>query len=136
MDVAKKALAVYLMAAALVVAAHFMFSSFYREVVDPIAVWGVLDWFMAVGIVAALGVHARRVRAADEASGPAGLAANAALWITLLLALWFFWNWFDFLNLETDAQSVVSQTIWAIIDPLFVLVACATGRYLWQHADG
>ena len=138
MDAAKKLAAVYLMGSALVVAAHFVFSSFYRDVVDPIAVWGVLDWFMALGIVLALAAHVHRKRALEQGPGDAPsrayVEANLALFATAFLGLWFFWNWFDFLNLEVEAQGVVNQTVWAVIDPLFVLVAGATGRCLWRKA--
>ena len=135
MDAARKPLGIYLLGSALVVAVHFVFSPFYRDALDPIAVWSVLDWFMAVGIVVAVVVNVRRGLAAERAAGSeagaaASLAANAAKWLTILLALWFFWNWFDFLTLEADVQAMPNLIMWSFIDPLYAMVAAATGRSL------
>ena len=139
MNAAKKVVAVYLLITALVVAVHFVFSPFYRDVLDPIEVWSVLDWFMAVGVVIVVVANVRRGLAAEradasEASAAASLTANVAKWASILLALWFFWNWFDFLTLEEDVQGWVFLMNWSIVDPLFVMVAAATGRRLL--ADG
>lgn len=135
MDAVWKALGVYLLVSSLVVGVHFVFSPFYRDALDPIEVWAVLDWFMAVGILAAVVVNVRRALAAERVAGSAAgaaalLAANAGKWIAILLALWFFWNWFDFLTVAADVQALPNLVMWSFIDPLYAMVAAATGRSL------
>ena len=44
MDMVRKLLAVFCLAVALLVAVHFVFNSFYRDLLDTVDVWGILDW--------------------------------------------------------------------------------------------
>ena len=136
MDVIRKLLAVYLSVVALLVAVHFVFNSFYRETLDVVDVWSVLDWPIALAIVIALVVHLRRKfalkREADQAISREYVEANVAVYGTALVALWFFSNWFTFLNLGTEGESVANVVVWAFVDALIVLVLAATGRYLWR----
>ena len=43
----KRATAIYLFAAAVVIAAQLVLSPFYRNVVDGGDIWHVMNWFMA-----------------------------------------------------------------------------------------
>lgn len=135
-DVIRKLLAVYLSIVALLVAVHFVFNSFYRDTWDVIEVWSILDWLMALAIVIALVVHFRRKfalkREADQAISREYVEANVAVYVTALVALWFFSNWFTFLNLGSEGESVANVVVWAFVDALIVLVLAATGRYLWR----
>ena len=54
MGAVKKLLSVFLIGVALVVAVHFVFSSFYRNALGTVDVWGILDWPIALAIVIAL----------------------------------------------------------------------------------
>ncbi|MDE2817664.1 MAG: hypothetical protein OXM03_13530 [Chloroflexota bacterium] len=136
MDVIRKLLAVYLSVVALLVAVHFVFNSFYRDSLDVIDVWNVLDWPMALAIVIALVVHCQRKfalkREADQAISREYVEANVAVYVTTLVALWFFSNWFTFLNLGSEGESVANVVVWAFVDALIVLVLAATGHYLWR----
>lgn len=136
MDVIRKLLAVYLSVVAFLVAVHFVFNSFYRETLDVVDVWSVLDWPIALAIVIALVVRFRRKlalkREADQAISREYVEANVAVYGTALVALWFFSNWFTFLNLGTEGESVANVVVWALVDALIVLVLAATGLYLWR----
>lgn len=136
-DAIRKLLAVYLSIVALLVAVHFVFNSFYRDTWDVIDVWSILDWPMALAIVIALVVHIRRKsalkREADQAISREYVEVNMAVYGTALVALWFFSNWFTFLNLGSEGESVANVVVWAFVDALIVLVLAATGRYLWRN---
>lgn len=139
MNVLQKLLAVFLIGVALLVAVHFVFNSFYRESLDTVEVWSVLDWPMALGLVIALVVHFRRKRALD-ARAEQGLTreyveVNVATYGTALVALWFFSNWFNFLNVGMEGESAGNLVMWVIVDALIVLVLSATASYLWRAGE-
>ena len=121
------------------VALHFVFSAFYDDLVDVTDMWGIIDWFMAVGTALALIIHYVRKRATDSQEGYGGISreyleVNATVYASVLLTLWFFWNWFDFLTGGGADQDTVRSIIWTIVDPLFVIVMGVTGCYLWRTA--
>ena len=140
MDMVKRLLAVFLVAIAFVVAAHFMVSPLYEDAVDVGQVWDVINWFMAVGVVAALIVHYLRKRALDR-RGPDGsidrayVEVNLSLYASIVLVLWFFWNWFDNLATGAESQGQTHLFFWTFVDPLFVLIAGTTGCCLWRSAS-
>ena len=138
MDMVRKLLAVFCLAVALLVAVHFVFNSFYRGLLDTVDVWGILDWPIALAIVTALIVHFQRKRALDrqrteQAVTREYVEATVATYVTAILALWFFSNWFNFLNFGAEGDSTVNSIIWALVDVLVVLVSSATGSFLWRH---
>ncbi len=125
----------WLLAAA--VALHFIFTPFYDAVLDVAQVWKILNWPMAVGVVVALIVQCYRKRALGSrtADGPITreyLDINIAFYASLVLTLWFFWNWFDALTTGTGPQSDTRLVFWAFVDPMFVLISGVTGCYLWR----
>ncbi len=137
MVLSRKLLAVLLGAIALVVAVHFVASPFYEEWVDAGLVWDVVNWFMAVAVMVALVVHFIRKavlgrRQADGAVTLEYLEINLLFYATVLLALWFFWNWVDNLTVGADPQGDTHLLIWALVDPLFVLIVGVTARRLWR----
>ena len=135
MGLVKKLLAVFLSVVALVVAVHFMFSSFYRELVDTGSIWDVLNWFLAAGLVIALIVsfHLKRTLDRRDAAGSVTreyLEVNLMFYVTVVLVLWFFWNWSnDLVSVEPQGQT--QRNIWVWINPLFVPIAAATALRLW-----
>ena len=136
MGLIKKLLAVFLSVVALVVAVHFMFSSFYREFVDTGAIWDVLNWFLAVGLVIALIVSYLHKRVLDRRSEAGAITreyveVNLIFYVTVVLVLWFFWNWSnDLVSVEPQGQT--QRNIWVWINPLFVPIAAATALRLWR----
>ena len=139
MGAIRKLFAIFLVGIALIVAVHFVFNSFYREALDSIDVWGILDWPIAVAIVVALVVHMQRKLALDREPAQAVnrkyVEVNVATYATFFLALWFFSNWFNFLNFGTEGESAANLVVWTIVDALVVLVLGATGLSLWRDGD-
>ncbi len=135
-------------AIAVAVGLHFVLGPFYTKGagVDDGAVWGVLNWFMAFGALATLLVFFVSKRQLD-ASGEEGitrryLEANVGLLAASLLAIWFFWNWFDGLTdawftdpTSTDGQGETRLLFWGFIDPMYVLVTCAGARLFWRRGS-
>ena len=96
MDALKKPVAVFLGLSALAVLIHFWFSPFYPESWDVGAIWEVLDVFMAIGIIAAVVYTCAHKRGLpSDASSLAQVCAYAAFYAAAVLAILFFWNWFD-----------------------------------------
>ena len=119
----------------LAVAIHYVFGSLYQDTVDVIGVWAVLDWFMAGGILIALVAHLMAKRALEEEGAGDSvtrryLEVNVGLYLTVFLALWFFWNWFDFLTVGDEPQGTTNLVGWMLIDPLVSLVLGVTSRQL------
>ena len=137
MIIARTLVAAGLMLVSVIVAAHFILSPFYQDVMEIDRMWFVLNWFMAAGSVIALIVNYHRYKAvgAQSGEGPVDrqyLKVNVALIMSLVLVIWFFWNWFDDLTVASGSQSDIRLIMWSIIDPLFVLVTGATGLHVWR----
>ena len=136
----KKLFAIVLGAIALAVALHFMFTPFYADIVDIDRVWYVLDCFMALAVLVVLAVHYFRKRTLgergpDESITREYLEVNLAFYASIVLAIWFFWNWFDYLTVDADSQGQINLLMWTFVDPLFVLVSGITGFRLWRDAS-
>ena len=58
------------------------------------------------------------------------LEVNAGLFAASLMGLWFFWNWFALMVARSTPQEETHQIMWAVIDPLFVLIVGPTGLHL------
>ncbi len=118
----------------LVVAVHFIATPIYEDAVDIGQVWDVMNWFMALGVVAAVVVHYLRKRGMDGRGSDAitreYLEVNLALYVSVFLALWFFWNWFDNFAVGAELQSQTRRIVWAFINPMFVMVVGFTACHL------
>jgi hypothetical protein len=137
MDMLSKLLGVALGVIAVGVAAHFIFDPFYEDAVNTGRMWNVVNWFMAFGVVVALIVNYLRKRAlgGSEPDGPTTreyMEVNLVFWAAIMLALWFFWNWFDDLTTGEGPQGDGRLLIWSLINPLFVVVAGITSLHLWR----
>lgn len=138
MDVLRMLLALVLMFCAIAVSLQFVLGPLYSGIGQAeLAVWYYLDMLMAFSIVATLLVQLQRKRAADRIRGDSlnreRLEANVMFFLALLVALWFFRNWFDFLSSNPIGdQSVATIVIWYILDPLLVILVGLTGIRLWR----
>ena len=138
MDVLRMLLALVLMFCAIAVSLQFVLGPLYSDIGQAeLAVWYYLDMLMAFSIAATLLVQLQRKRAADRIRGDSlnreRLEANVMFFLSLLVALWFFRNWFDFLSSNPIGdQSVATIVIWYILDPLLVILVGLTGIRLWR----
>ena len=122
MSTASKLLAAAFWLLAAAVALHFMFTPFYDGAADPGQIWDILNWFMAVAVSGALVLHYLRKRTLDIQSDDGAvtrgyLEANLALYASVVLTVWFFWNWFDALTIGAGPQSDNRLLMWVFIDP-------------------
>ena len=115
----------------LAVAVQFLASEIYDD--DAVGqVWDVLNYLMAIGVVAALVFSYLRSREADKSdmsewvASSAMLIASAALFL-LFIEQWFAWTVFKDADDELgDYRSMV----WTMIDVMFPIVNIIVGSYL------
>ena len=140
MDILRMLVAVVLIFCSITVSLQFVLGPLYSDIGQAeLAVWYYLDMLMAVSIAITLAVQLQRKRAADRVRGDAlnreRLEANVMFYLSLLVALWFFRNWFDFLSSNPIGdQSTASLVIWLILDPLLVILVGLTGIRLWRSS--
>ena len=145
MDALKRVFAVILGLCALAVAGHYILAPLYTASARAALALGYyLDILMAVSLLIALVFQGQNLRAANAAAGGNDggglsrekLAANALFYVTLLVALWFFRNWFDLLTSNPlGSQSVATQIVWDLIDGLLPIVLGITAIRLWRDSS-
>ena len=137
MDSIRKPLSVILGLMAVVVLFHFVLNPFYEDVVDPISVWHVLNWVMAVGVIIALVLtYIRRERLRPDSATTISICVNVAFYAALALAILFFWNWFDDLTAGEDGQSPTRGYYWVVINTTFVVLLGTISVRLWRGGGG
>ncbi len=134
METIRKPLSVVLGLMAIVVLFHFVFNPFYEDAVDAISVWHVLNWVMAVGIVITLALtYLCRRRLGSDMDTNIYICVNVAFYVAVVLAILFFWNWFDDLTAGEDGQSPTRGYYWVIINVTFVVLVGTVGARLWKN---
>ena len=134
METIRRPLAVILGVITIAVAFHFIFSTFYPDSVDVGQVWDILDWFMAFAVLVTLVLAYMRKKnmTSDSMDAKMYVRVNLVFYSALWLAVWFFWNWFDNLASGTELQDDIHLTLWAFIDPLFIIVVGRLSVRLWK----
>ena len=142
MDILKRLLSVFFLLVAAAVATHWVVTPLYDNSSGEYPVWVFLNWFMAVAVALALIVNA--MRKFGPQSGDSGgaitrqyIEVNLAFYTSIVLALWFYWNWFHslFPANEPDIVGTIHLQWWAFINPLLVLVVGTTGARLWRDTS-
>ncbi len=142
MNALKMLFAVILGFCAIAVAAQYILTPLYAHLGSAaIIVWFYLDILMAISLIIALAFQLQAKRAADaqDHDGPnlsrARLEANALFYATLIVALWFFRNWFDLLtSTPLGNQSVPTQVVWDLVDGFLPIVLGITAGRLWRSS--
>ena len=141
MDILRMLLAIILVFCSIAVSLQFVLGPLYSDIGQAeLAVWYYLDMLMAFSIAVTVLVQLQRKRAADRIRGDGlsreRLEANVMFYLSLLVALWFFRNWFDFLSSNPIGdQSTATVVIWLILDPLLVILVGLTGIRLWRGSN-
>ena len=133
METIRKPLSVVLGLMAAVVLFHFVLNPFYEGAVDPISVWHVLNWMMAVGVIISLVLtYVRRERLGADDATTMHICVNVAFYVAVVLAILFFWNWFDDLTAGEDGQSATRGYYWVVINVTFVVLLGTVSARLWK----
>ena len=140
MDILRMLVSLVLVFCSIAVSLQFVLGPIYGHIGQAeLAVWYYLDMLMAVSILITVAVQLQRKRAADRVRGDTlnreRLEANVMFYLSLLVSLWFFRNWFDFLSSNPIGdQSTATAVIWLILDPLLVILVGLTGIRLWRNS--
>jgi hypothetical protein len=141
MEILKRLLSVFFLLVAAAVAVNWVATPLYHDGTANYWLWEAMNWPMAVAVGLALIVNAvRKCRSQTSVSGGSVtrqyLEVNLAFYASIVLALWFYWNWFYSLFPESEPEAVglIHLEWWAFINPLLVLVVGATGARLWREA--
>lgn len=130
----KQLVSVYLLVVGIAVAVQFIIFPFYEDHDSDLAVWRVLDWFMAAGLLLALLGTFLRKRAFDASAGDDAhwrdyVEVNGLFYAVVALAIAFFPNWFAF-----EWGSGGDSTIWHLIDTAMPILFVMVGLRLWREA--
>ena len=137
-----RVLAAYLIAIAFAVAFNWIATPLYHDGSSNYWTWEILNWFMAAAVIIVLVVNSIRKRQLcrrEEGSATISrdyLEVNLAFAASVVLTLWYFWNWFASLNpgSEPEVVGLIHLEWWAFINPLGVLLYAYTGAHLWRAA--
>ncbi len=125
---------IYLVVVGAAVAVQFVLYPLYGNNTDAgIAIWLVLDWFMALGLVLSLYTTNQRRQMGKADSDSCCSTADVMFYGTAILALAFFPNWFG----EAFTQHVneaAAWTIWHVIDSVMPVLFIAEGRRLLRSS--
>ena len=138
MDAVNRILAVFLVGTGLAVAALLMATPLYHDGSTDYPAWKVMNWFMAVGVLAVLVVGCLRKRAlGDREGGPGTLEyvrVSLVYYGAIVLTMLFFWEWFWTLNPSSETgDAIISHMVcFPFVDALYVVLALSVGRRLWN----
>ena len=140
MNIIRGVLAVYLAITALAAAVLLGVTPLFHDGAPDYPMWRVLNWFMALGVVAVLVVSVMRdrsvARRGDEPELLERISVSSTLYASIALAMIFFWGWFWTLRPESETgNAVISHNVYfPMMDALYAVVCLATARYLWRRA--
>ena len=123
----------------LALAVHFVGSEIYGAyLAQPHLVWDYLNWLIALGMVVTLVHHFQRKRAFDRSRQYdtvtfGYLSTNLLLFGAMFLALWFFANWFEELNVSDEASGTVVGFVWIVFNACFVALGSVSAWQLWHE---
>ena len=138
----KRLFSVFLVGLALAVAANWIATPLYHDGSADYPVWEILNWLMLVAVTIAL-IKNFCYKCSFDRQGSDGtitrryLEVNLAFYASIVLALWYYWNFFASLlpDNESAVVGIIHLEMWAWVNPLFVLVSGVTGVRLWRDAS-
>ena len=141
MRTAVPALGVVLLATAAAAWLLWVITPLIHDGSDSYPFWEILNYFMAFSILVALLVNAVGKRAYDRANSSDGpitrrwLTVNLLFFASLVLAAWFYWNWFfNFFPESEPAAADIHLEMWTLINTLFYLTCGMTGYRMLRGA--
>ena len=139
--VAARAAAGYLVVTGVAVGVNLAATPLYHDGAPEYPVWKVLNWFMAVGVVAVLAAvfldRRTQRNQGTEGKGCSRCARTGELvfYGSIVLASLFFWEWFWTLNPDSETGDAVTSHLvyFPVVDMLYTVVALVVGRRLWDR---
>ena len=136
MDLVKRAFGYIHIVLGLAVAVQFLASEIYDD--DAVGqVWEILNYFMAIGVIAALVFSYLRSREANRSDMSEWIASSVMLIASAALFLLYFEQWFAW-TVFKDAGDELGESrsmVWIMIDVMFPIVNIIVGSYLLR-SDG
>ena len=135
MDLIKRAFGYIHIVLGLAVAAQFLASEIYDG--DTVGqVWDFLNYFMAIGVIAALVFSYLRSREADRTDMSEWIASSVMLIAAAALFLLYFEQWFAWTVFKDagDELGEARSMVWILIDVMFPIVNIIVGSYLLRSA--
>ena len=131
MDVIKRVFGYIHVILGVTVAAQFLTSEIYDDNVGN-QIWDILNYLMAIGVIAALLFSYLRSRDADKSNMPEWIASSVMLIASAALFLLFIEQWFAstvFYD-EGDGLGESRSVVWIMVDVMFPIVNITVGSYL------
>ena len=142
MNILKRMAAVVLIATAVFVGINWVATPLFDNSSGEYPVWKIIEAPLAACWVILLIANAYRKFMLSKSDTQQVitreyLEANLAFYITLLLALWFYWNYFSVLFPQNEPEIVgrIHLGWWPWINPPYALLAGHTGFRLWRDAS-
>ncbi len=131
------ALGLVLLATAIAAWVFWVITPLIHDGSESYPYWEVINYFMAFSVLVALVVNAAGKLAYDRANSGDGpitrrwLTVNLLLFASIVLAGWFYWNWFFYFFPESEPGTAeIHLEMWTLINPLFYLTSGGTGYRL------
>ena len=131
MDLVKRAFGYIHIILGLAVAVQFLASEIYEG--DAVGqVWDILNYFMAIGVIAALVFSYLRSREADRSDMSEWIASSVTLIASAALFLLYFEQWFAWTVFKDSGDELGDSRslVWIMIDVMFPIVNIIVGSYL------
>lgn len=136
METLRKPLAVILGLTALAVLFHFVLTPFYEDAVESDDVWFILNWFMAFGAIVVLVLtYLAKKEVGREDDTNTYIRVNVGFYAAAALAILFFWNWFNELDIGGASEDGGNGNFWVIIDTLYVILVTRVSIHLWRDSS-
>ncbi len=136
MDLIKRSFGYIHIILGLTVAVQFLASEIYDG--DAVGqVWDILNYFMAIGAIAALVFSYLRSRDADRSDMSEWVASSVMLIASAALFLLYFEQWFAW-TVFKDAGDELGEArtmVWIVIDVMFPIVNIIVGSYLLRSTQ-
>ena len=130
---------VFLILMAAAVFFNLILTPVYHDGSDDYAIWKILNWPMALGVLIALIASYVRCRSVsrDEPNSLKSLRASLVLYGAIALAMIYYWEWIWTLNPDSETGLAVTSHMvyFPLADALFTIIAISTGKYLWQDGE-
>ena len=140
MVIAKRLLAILMVALGIVVALTFILTPVYHDGAPQYPIWQILNWFMvaAVLVMLVVGFIRRRDPGREVITAVEYLRGTFAYYGAIVLTMLILWEWYWTLNPASETGDAVTAHLiyFPVVNALFVVLALATGRYLWNEAGG